>query len=344
MLRWRGPAARSLDQAVADGELRPDVDTARCAYEVGSLLSGVNADYQLTGDPIVFDYVTQSVRERLDGLRSRKADSASQPARWTLLGERPRALRVRHPGGQHPRRGRLGHRPQGHLVVIECRIDERPRLPDGHRRGRRDGRGDGEHLRSASRLDEPAHEPEPAARVVPRSSPVNTRSSATDRPTARARRTSAGQSHQARRTSGTEKRAEVEATMMSPDSDSTPPLRTARPPHHQWLGAVAPAQACEPSALGLDAGQTVRGDRLQIGPCAEDGTGVGQDATAQFVVVLELVDAASMAATSRIDRCGPGADRREDEPDHGPRRATSAGQYGPGALAHGRNQTASRVV
>jgi AcrR family transcriptional regulator len=71
MLRWRAALQRALDQAVADGELRPDVDTARVAYEVGSLLSGVNADYQLTGDPIVFDYVTHSVRERLDGLRAR---------------------------------------------------------------------------------------------------------------------------------------------------------------------------------------------------------------------------------------------------------------------------------
>jgi AcrR family transcriptional regulator len=65
LVAWRGALADAVRQAIEAGELDSGTDPAQLAFAIGSLLSGANADYQLTGDPVVFDIARRSIDQQL---------------------------------------------------------------------------------------------------------------------------------------------------------------------------------------------------------------------------------------------------------------------------------------
>jgi AcrR family transcriptional regulator len=72
MRTWNSYLEHAVERAQEAGELDPDVSAHAVAFELDAFTQSANAQYQLFGDPAVFDEARRAVRERLESLRPRR--------------------------------------------------------------------------------------------------------------------------------------------------------------------------------------------------------------------------------------------------------------------------------
>jgi AcrR family transcriptional regulator len=66
--RWQALLARTVGGAQEVGDLSPGVDPLQLAFEIEALGSSANVQFQLLGDPVVFDRAATAIAARLDAL------------------------------------------------------------------------------------------------------------------------------------------------------------------------------------------------------------------------------------------------------------------------------------
>ena len=70
MLRsWHSYLQRAIEQAQELGEIDPALDARDLGFQLDALAQAANAQYQLFGDPAVFDSARRAIRERLESIR-----------------------------------------------------------------------------------------------------------------------------------------------------------------------------------------------------------------------------------------------------------------------------------
>jgi AcrR family transcriptional regulator len=67
---WRSYLERSVAQAQELGELDPQLEPRRVAFELNAFVQNAEAQHELFGDPRVFADAREAVRSRLDSLRA----------------------------------------------------------------------------------------------------------------------------------------------------------------------------------------------------------------------------------------------------------------------------------
>jgi AcrR family transcriptional regulator len=72
MRSWNSYLEHAVQRAQEAGELDPDVSARTVAFELDAFTQSANAQYQLFGDPAVFDEARRAVRERLETLRPQR--------------------------------------------------------------------------------------------------------------------------------------------------------------------------------------------------------------------------------------------------------------------------------
>ena len=69
MRGWRSYLEHAVERAQEAGELDPGLDAREIAFQLDAFAQAANAQYQLFGDPRVFDEARRAVRDRLESLR-----------------------------------------------------------------------------------------------------------------------------------------------------------------------------------------------------------------------------------------------------------------------------------
>jgi AcrR family transcriptional regulator len=70
--RWNAYLERAVEQAQELGELDPEADARRVAFELNAFVQNAEAQHELFGDPRVFSDARAAVRERLESLRAQR--------------------------------------------------------------------------------------------------------------------------------------------------------------------------------------------------------------------------------------------------------------------------------
>jgi AcrR family transcriptional regulator len=75
--RWRSYLEHAVEQAQELGEIHPDADARRVAFELNAFVQNAEAQHELFGDARVFADAREAVRERLESLRVRERLNAA---------------------------------------------------------------------------------------------------------------------------------------------------------------------------------------------------------------------------------------------------------------------------
>ena len=70
MAAWRSYLEHAVEQAQQLGELDPEADPRRVAFELKAYVSTAEAEHRLFGDPQVFADARAAIRERIESLRA----------------------------------------------------------------------------------------------------------------------------------------------------------------------------------------------------------------------------------------------------------------------------------
>jgi AcrR family transcriptional regulator len=70
--RWNAYLERAVEQAQELGELDPEADARRVAFELNAFVQNAEAQHELFGDRRVFSDARAAVRERLESLRAER--------------------------------------------------------------------------------------------------------------------------------------------------------------------------------------------------------------------------------------------------------------------------------
>jgi AcrR family transcriptional regulator len=76
---WVGSLARATRDAIAAGEVQPDVDAEQVAWELGSLLVGANSSFVQDGGTVGIERARRAIRDRLERIAT--ASAARLPTR-----------------------------------------------------------------------------------------------------------------------------------------------------------------------------------------------------------------------------------------------------------------------
>jgi AcrR family transcriptional regulator len=68
--RWRSYLEHAVEQAQELGEIDPEADARRVAFELNAFVQNAEAEYQIFGDRQVFTDARAAIRERLESLRT----------------------------------------------------------------------------------------------------------------------------------------------------------------------------------------------------------------------------------------------------------------------------------
>ena len=69
LANWRSYLEHAVEQAQAAGELRDDLTARELAFQLDAFAQASNAQFQLFGDPVVFENARRAIRDRLESLR-----------------------------------------------------------------------------------------------------------------------------------------------------------------------------------------------------------------------------------------------------------------------------------
>jgi AcrR family transcriptional regulator len=70
---WVGSLARATRDAIAAGEVQPDVDAEQVAWELGSLLVGANSSFVQDGGTVGIERARRAIRDRLERIATPSA-------------------------------------------------------------------------------------------------------------------------------------------------------------------------------------------------------------------------------------------------------------------------------
>jgi AcrR family transcriptional regulator len=76
---WVGSLARATRDAIAEGDVQPDVDAEQVAWELGSLLVGANSSFVQDGGTVGIERARRAIRDRLERIAT--ASAARLPTR-----------------------------------------------------------------------------------------------------------------------------------------------------------------------------------------------------------------------------------------------------------------------